>query len=135
MPSPPDWYSQRKDEGMSSMGEITPSVYICLSQSFNDALVEREVLRGLEEESVPWEIVHLENNDRIALAYEGALRSALEVGIGIDSNGFIAVHYRKLPPSHPLFEVNYINNFNEVKDICANAARLIKNTPLRVGGH
>jgi hypothetical protein len=111
------------------MGENTPSIIICLSQSFNEERVLQEVLRGIEEESIPYEVLRETMKNGVSLAYAGAERSTLEVGIGIDSVGCLAVHYRKLPPEHPLYRLNYTREFNAIRIVCANAARLVKNSP------
>ena len=111
------------------MNEGAPSIIICLSHSFNNERILREALRGVEEESVPYEILREEPDDGVSLAYTGALVSVLEVGVGIDTGGCLAVHYRKLPPERPLFQLDYTREFLSIRSVCANAARLVKNTP------
>jgi len=111
------------------MNESAPSIVICLSEDFSDRQVLREALQGVEEESIPYEILPETMGDAVSLAYSGAERSTLEVGIGIDGRGSLAVHYRKLPPERPLYLLDYSKNFREVRSACANAARLVKNTP------
>jgi len=111
------------------MDENAPSIMICLSQNFSNERILREVQRGVEEESVPYEIIYENLGDGVSLAYMGAERSVLEVGIGIDENSCLAVHYRKLPPECPLFRLDYVKKFSLIRSVCANAARLVKNTP------
>ena len=111
------------------MNENAPSIMICLSQNFDNERILREAQSGVEEESVPYKTLVETADNGVSLAYTGAERSVLEVGIGIDSNGCLAVHYRKLPPERPLFRLDYIREFNAIRSVCANAARLVKNTP------
>ena len=111
------------------MSESAPSIMIYLAENISDKLILREALKGVEEESIPYEIFSSSADNAVSLAYLGAEQSALEVGIGIDSRNQLAVHYRKLPPENPLFLLDYRMNFGEVRNVCANAARLVKNTP------
>ena len=111
------------------MDENAPSIVIYLAEDFNGTRILREALKGVEEESIPFEIFSSSADNAVSLAYLGAERSTLEVGIGIDSKNRLAVHYRKLPPESPLFLLDYMVNFGEVRNVCANAARLVKNTP------
>ena len=111
------------------MSESAPSIVICLAEGLNGTRVLREVLKGVEEESIPVEIVSSTADNAVSLAYQGAQQSELEVGIGIDRKNNLAVHYRKLPPGNPLFLLDYSNSFEEVRNTSANAARLVKNTP------
>jgi len=111
------------------MDERAPSIIVCLSQTFNNKRVLQEALRGVEEESIPYEILQETVDNGVSLAYSGAERSVLEVGIGIGNDGRLAVHYRKLPPERPLYNVDFSKEFDLIRSVCANAARLVKNTP------
>ena len=113
------------------MNENAPSIAIYLADGFSDRQVLREVLRGVEEESIPYEVLSGEPDDAVLLAYSGAERSALEVGIGLDNRNSLAVHYRKLQPGNPLFLLDYTKEPGEVRNAGANAARLVKNTPFK----
>jgi len=111
------------------MSESAPSIVICLAEGLNGTRVLREVLKGIEEEAIPFEIIPSTTDNAVSLAYQGAQQSELEVGIGIDRKNNLAVHYRKLPPENPLFLLDYTKSFEEVRNTSANAARLVKNTP------
>jgi len=111
------------------MDERSPSILVCLSQTFSDKRVIQEALRGVEEESIPYEVLWESVDNGVSLAYSGAERSVLEVGIGIGNDGRLAVHYRKLPPERPLYNVDLSKEFDSIRSVCANAARLVKNTP------
>jgi Dehydratase medium subunit len=63
-----------------------------------------EVCAGAEEEGVPTRVEPVgdeDGRDAAALAHPAALDSKLEVGVGIDAGGVIAVHHAKLPPEAP----------------------------------
>jgi len=116
------------------MSASTPSIIICVPGNFSGSQVLREAARGVEEESIPYEILTQAGEDAASLAYTGAELSVLEVGIGIDDKGFLAVHYRKLPPERPLYLLDYTKDTKDSKNIrtaCANAARLVKSTPFK----
>jgi len=109
---------------------VIPSIKIYLSADFKNKGVLIDACCGVEEESVPYETNPAGNSgDAVGLAYEAALNSILEVGIGIDGKGGLAVHFKKLKESAPLFHINYINEPEKVRSICSNAARLVKGTP------
>lgn len=107
----------------------SPKIKILVSNSFKNADVLRDAVSGVEEESIPYEVIHSEINDAVTLSLMGATESNLSVGIGIDNNGIIAVHYKKLPPNMPLFTLNYNLEKDKVRHTCSNAARLVKGTP------
>ena len=106
-----------------------PTIIIYLSQSFRNQAVLRDVVSGVEEESIPYEVFQAPEDDGVRLAHRGAGESVLEVGIGVDSKGCIAVHYRMLPPESPLFHLNYNREADKIRSVCSNAARLVKGTP------
>ncbi|MBU5484753.1 glycerol dehydratase reactivase beta/small subunit family protein [Clostridium sp. MSJ-11] len=83
-----------------------------------------EVLAGMEEEGIPWEVVNatkINNNfgyeDLIKMAYEACKKSNMGIGIAINKNR-VAVHYIKLKEKNPLI-------LKEVKDYEISVARLI----------
>lgn len=71
--------------------------------------VLREVLAGAEEEGVPvlaWPDPTAGtgppgDSGAVALAHRAARRSRLDVGVGVDARGTVAVHHAKLPPERP----------------------------------
>lgn len=108
---------------------IFPSIKVFVSPEFNRNDVLHEIKCGVEEESVPYQIYDSEDGDSVSLSYTAALESALEVGIGVDKAGCLAIHYKKLPQESPLFKINYMGEFSKVRSVCSNAARLVKGTP------
>ncbi len=61
--------------------------------------LESEVLAGIEEEGVPYVIERVAPDDCDAprLARRAAARSSLDVGVGIDAHGRVAILHEKLP--------------------------------------
>lgn len=108
---------------------MSPAIKIFICDTFNDPGVLREVECGVEEESVPCEVFRVPENNALSLSYAAALESVLEVGIGIDGSGVLAVHYKRLPLESPLFRISCAGEFNRIRSVCSNAARLVKGTP------
>jgi hypothetical protein len=80
-----------------------PSVVIYRHPGASPAVLH-EVCAGAEEEGVPTRVEPVgdaDGRDAPALAHPAALDSRLEVGVGIDAGGVIAVHHAKLPPAAP----------------------------------
>ena len=88
-----------------------------------------EVTSGIEEEGVFYEFVKPENDAPAnALAEQGAKLSRLDVGIGIDCNGCVALHYQKM--TKPLYQLLPGSNIEDLRKLGNNAARLVKGIPL-----
>jgi hypothetical protein len=109
--------------------QAKPSIKVAISRNFNNPGVLKEITSGIEEESIPFEVVNIPNDDAVELAYQAALESILDVGVGADSKGSLAVHYKKLRKNKPLFKLNYEADFDKLKTVCANSARLVKGIP------
>ncbi len=109
-----------------------PCIVVCLSQDFAYPEVLREILSGIEEESIPYRVVQDDTAQGVSLAFKAAELSPLDVGIGADGSGCVAVHYRQLPPSAPLFRLDYRMDLPKVRSACSNAARLVKGTPFKM---
>jgi len=97
-----------------------------------EAGTETEVLAGIEEEGVPY-ILERATSDQSAveLARRAAQRSSLEVGVGADHEGRVAIMHAKLPES-------VAGLFSETRATPAvarvaghNAARIVVGIPLR----
>ncbi|TQK30810.1 glycerol dehydratase reactivase beta/small subunit family protein [Arthrobacter sp. SLBN-53] len=62
--------------------------------------LESEVLAGIEEEGVPYVVERVArdgDSDAQRLARRAAARSSLDVGVGIDADGRVAILHDKLP--------------------------------------
>lgn len=104
-----------------------PSIHIYFpsnlkSESFKD------LLYGIEEEGLPFLLETKEGSDAVDLAYAAAQDSVLGVGIGLDGNGNACLHFQKLKPKKPLFELTSYSGF-QLRVLGTNAARLVKRMP------
>ncbi len=106
---------------------ITIKVFV--SKLFLNKQVLLDIVSGIEEESIPLTIEIKDIDDGVALSYEAAVESMLDVGVGIDSKGIVAVHYTNLQKEIPLFKVNYNIDKDKIRSIGSNSARLVKGIP------
>ena len=65
----------------------------------------KPILNGIEEEQIPVSLEDIHVDNVVSRAYQAALSSRLSVGIAYDNHRFI-VHYKNLPESKPLFDIN-----------------------------
>ena len=89
----------------------------------------KEVLAGIEEEGVLYEVETIEYGSSKELATIAATESLLETGVGIDEE-FASITICKLPKNNPLQSYSCLNNDNLRLAGC-NAARIIKGIPLK----
>ncbi|MDN5324000.1 MAG: hypothetical protein PWQ67_2454 [Clostridia bacterium] len=116
---------------MDTTRVIKPHVGIARADNNNQEII-KEILAGLEEEGVPWELKYFEEREAIKLAYHSASESTLQVGIGVGKNGDVAVHYTRLPLSEPLLYISSNEGYRGLWRILgANAARIVKGIPIR----
>ena len=108
-----------------------PSIKIVSSENLENNFFMKEVFFGIEEEGVPYEVKELKDHaaDAVELAFLGAQESMVGVGIGINSDGLLAVHYQKLSKEAPLFFVNCKIEPSFARIMASNAARLVKGIP------
>lgn len=105
-----------------------PNVRVLMSPDASPAAL-RQLTYGMEEEGIPWEEDTREGMDALALSWEAAQASRLEVGLGLDRQ-FVVLHYSKLQQDQPLYRVP-ARQADQVRAIGANAARLVKKLPLK----
>ena len=106
-----------------------PSIKV--SYTKNNLEFVKEVIYGIEEEGIPYEITEEEFSDVIKKAYEESFNSSLSFGIALNDEK-AAFHFSKLEEEKPLFLVN-IKSMDK-KDLRAygsTAARLIKGIPFK----
>ena len=109
--------------------EITkPTIRVLMSPDAPPSAL-RQLAYGMEEEGIPWEESTKEGMDALALAWEGAQASRLEVGLGVDRQ-FVVLHYSKLNQDQPLYRVP-ARQTNQVRVLGSNAARMVKKLPLK----
>lgn len=102
-----------------------PSIVIITEKPDNPAL--KEILAGIEEEGVPFQIELESNGDARNKALQGAEKSSLETGIGIGRNEVYvalrnAVLYKASSNAYP----------EELRKLGANAARYVKGIPFKI---
>lgn len=94
----------------------------------------REVRAGAEEEGVPTSVEESRTGesagDVAALAHAAALASRLEVGVGIDAAGGVAVHHATLPPDAPALAVPAGADAVQWRRAGAVAARIVTGLPI-----
>jgi propanediol dehydratase-reactivating factor small subunit len=92
--------------------------------------VLREVRAGAEEEGVPTRVDDGRPADVVALAHAAALDSPLEVGVGIDPAGGVAVHHAALPADRPALTVAPGAGPPQWRRAGAVAARIVTGLPI-----
>ncbi len=92
----------------------------------------REVRAGAEEEGVPTRVEEVApgRHAATALAHAAALASPLEVGVGIDATGEVAVHHASLPPPTPALTVATGGGPPQWRRAGAVAARIVTGLPI-----
>lgn len=104
-----------------------PSVWLYHSSDLEDLTSFNEILWGIEEESIPCEVLcKKEKLTSEELSHMAANASKLSVGIGIDSTGKVTLTYNKLESDEPLFTININDGANSLRALGANAGRLVK---------
>jgi len=89
------------------------------------------LIAGIEEEGIPYRIVEYSDGDALFLGNQAAQDSSLGVGIGIEKNLKIAVHYHKIPAGKPLFCLEENPVLEGVRILGGNAAKLVKGYPFK----
>ncbi|MDI9628363.1 MAG: glycerol dehydratase reactivase beta/small subunit family protein [Acidobacteriota bacterium] len=99
----------------------------------NSAISEQqlaEVLLGIEEEGIPVEIERFDELNPLVLAHQAAISSRLGIGIGMALD-YAVITTEKLPEARP-YLTTWLNTDADIdRAIGANAARMVKRTPLR----
>ena len=90
----------------------------------------KEVLLGIEEEGIPYDINYIALNDATKIGYKGSVESVLGVGIGIDREN-IVLHYNKLKEDRPIFKIKLKSKATQKRSLGANAARLVTKMPFK----
>jgi len=103
-----------------------PCIYLYHSSALEDTSRFNEILWGIEEEGIPYDVKSLECNNSEELSHLGAVKSKLAVGIGVDSEGKVTLAFNKLSKDQPLFIAHLDNDPNILRDLGANAGRLVK---------
>jgi hypothetical protein len=109
-------------------GQPTKPAVVVLSAAAGP--IEDAVLAGIEEEGVPHSVVRVGHGPATELAQLAAVRSPLDVGVGVDALGRVCVHPEKL--SEPLPELTSSAADRAVaRALGHNAARIVVGLPLK----
>lgn len=84
---------------------------------------------GMEEEGIPSRLSWHDELDPLLLAHEASQESRLGVGVGV-SLDYVVVTTDKLPAGRPYIAVQLDPGGRQARSLGANAARLVKRTPL-----
>lgn len=103
-----------------------PSIHVYYSKELKDLESFEEVLWGIEEEGIPYEVESFDFDSSLELGYLGAEKSKLGVGIGIDKMGKITLAFNKLAKKKPLFTANVSDETYVLRALGGNAGRLVK---------
>jgi len=92
-----------------------------------------QILYGMEEEGIPFELKEMQSSDVIHESHQAAMASTLLVGVAY-LNDQVVIHYRNLPPDHPIFNETRLASKDEefLRSLGANAARLVKGIPFKL---
>ena len=95
--------------------------------------IYNNVLWGIEEEGVPFDVIHVKKGNSKILSHKASKESMLNVGVYLNVNTKEAVlHHSDLPEESPLKYLSS-SNFNpkSLRLLGLNAARLAKIKPLK----
>lgn len=115
------------DRGRLDRGRVEPpTILVLTAQPDTEAGTLRQVLAGIEEEGVPFEVVRVvePDEDAATLATAAADRSSLRVGVGVSADGSLAATHRSLPEGQ-LFE-------SAAAEVCDSVARGVGRHAARV---
>lgn len=115
--------------------EVTrPTIKILCQRGLSDISQTKQLLYGIEEEGIPFEIAETESSDAEELAYKACSSSILGTGIGV-AEGEIVLQYEKLSKDHPIFRIPMESDAESIRNLGANGARLVKKMPFKkIGG-
>ena len=96
-----------------------------------DKIILKQLLAGIEEEGIPYEVNTVNCLELFKITHKAALYSRMGVGVGINGNR-VMLHYSKLKSDKPIFDVNLNRYIKETaRSIGNNAARLYKIMPFK----
>ncbi|WP_321972747.1 glycerol dehydratase reactivase beta/small subunit family protein [Paratractidigestivibacter sp.] len=115
---------------MPVLNPVKPDICVKCSPN-HSADVLRTILLGMEEEGIPFHLAEEAQIDAMALAWEASEESRLDVGVGVDDKN-VVLGFAKLKADKPLFVVPVSAGNEKVRDLGANAARLVKRMPFKM---
>ncbi|NLT16646.1 MAG: glycerol dehydratase [Clostridiales bacterium] len=112
----------------SSNNARPPAIRIYVAHNTGPEAGYLDMLYGIEEEGVPFELVPSDLTDIRDLSFEAAVGSSLSVGLGVNVDE-VALHYDKLPRDMPLYIIDPEVDRRDMRNMGINAARLVKRMP------
>ena len=105
-----------------------PSITLLAQRQVSASAIEY-VRYGAEEEGVPIRVSFTDDTDTFGIALAAATQSHLDIGIGI-SGHMAVITTRRLPKERPYLVTGFGVDSDADRMIGANAARLVKRSPL-----
>ncbi|AKS35631.1 pduH protein [Mycolicibacterium goodii] len=94
--------------------------------------VTRDVLAGMEEEGVPYTLETVaDSGSAPELARQAAMRSPLQVGVGMGASGVVCVHHNMLVDPLPELSSAGPADRDTARMLGHNAARIVVGLPLK----
>ncbi|SHE34733.1 glycerol dehydratase reactivase beta/small subunit family protein [Alkalibacter saccharofermentans] len=107
------------------------AIFVYISPEIHETPILNEVLWGIEEEEVPYNVETIDKKEATELGYQAAIASPLGVGVGFGEDGYIALHSSNLKQDEPLLKFSFKEETHKVRALGANAARLVKGIPFK----
>lgn len=104
-----------------------PCVVVRYAEHPHAAAILRAVRAGLEEEGVPCRVERAAADHACRLSHDAARASALDVGIGLDQEGSLALHHAKFAAGTPVLTAGP----RAARALGHNAARLVTGLPFK----
>jgi len=108
-----------------------PAIYVRTLEL--GAPILMQILYGMEEEGIPFELKEIESTDVLYESHQAAKESPLLVGVAY-LNDQVVIHYRSLPRDYPVFNEARLASKDKqfLRALGANAARLVKGIPFKL---
>lgn len=109
-----------------------PAVMVLTAHSAAAEAITREVLAGIEEEGVPYTVMAAADDASAPeLARRAAMRSPLQVGVGVGVSGIVCVHHDMLVDPLPELSSAGPSDGAAARMLGHNAARIVVGLPLK----
>lgn len=109
-----------------------PAIFVIISNAEKSVL--KELLAGIEEEGIPYDVKNITFNESNVLKYlhEASQKSRMGIAVAIINNRIILQH-NKLKQEKPLIDItlNFYNKEVKARTVGSNAARLYKVMPFK----
>jgi flavorubredoxin len=107
-----------------------PTVMVFYDMNYISESDFADILLGIEEEGIPYDVHAMQTSDVLELAKEASIHSRIGVGIGVSKEGCV-LQYEKLDKEAPVFRIKFYQT-NLFRNLGSNAARLVKKMPFKV---